>query len=60
MNFEFQKLTLAELLARRKAMQAWVGAWKDRTDLPDTETYIRQLRDGSRRQKSGARLALCT
>ena len=34
---------------RREAMQAVVGMWKDRTDLPDTETYIRQLRRGRRR-----------
>jgi hypothetical protein len=34
---------------RREAMQAVVGMWKDRTDLPDTETYIRQLRKGRRR-----------
>ena len=34
---------------RRQAMQAVVGIWKDRTDLPDTETYIRQLRKGGRR-----------
>ena len=33
---------------RRRAMQAVVGLWKDRTDLPDTETYIRQLRRGRR------------
>ncbi|MBI4480027.1 MAG: ribbon-helix-helix protein, CopG family [Acidobacteria bacterium] len=33
---------------RRRAMQAWVGAWKDRTDLPDTETYIRRLRKDNR------------
>jgi hypothetical protein len=33
---------------RREAMQAVVGMWKDRTDLPDTETYIRQLRKGRR------------
>ena len=36
---------------RRQAMESWVGAWKDRTDLPDTETYIRQLRKGDRRWK---------
>ena len=36
---------------RRQAMQAWVGVWKDRKDLPDTETYIRQLRKGDRRWK---------
>jgi len=34
---------------RRAAMLAIVGLWKDRTDLPDTETYIRALRDDSAR-----------
>ena len=34
---------------RRQAMQAVVGMWKDRTGLPDTETYIRQIRKGARR-----------
>ena len=29
---------------RREAMMAWAGVWKDRTDLPDTETYMRRLR----------------
>ena len=33
---------------RKKAMQAWVGIWKDRKDLPSTETYVRQLRKGRR------------
>ena len=33
---------------RREAMQAVVGMWKDRTDLPATETYVRQLRRGRR------------
>ena len=34
--------------SRRQAMQGWVGLWKDRTDLPDTETYVRRLRKGTR------------
>jgi hypothetical protein len=29
-------------------MQALVGIWKDRTDLPSTETYVRRLRKGHR------------
>ncbi len=33
---------------RRQAMQAWVGIWKDRTDLPDSQTYVRRLRKGTR------------
>ena len=36
---------------RRKAMQAWVGIWKDRTDLPSTRAYVRQLRKGGRRMR---------
>jgi hypothetical protein len=36
---------------RRKAMQAWVGMWKDRKDLPSTEAYVRRLRKGSRRRR---------
>jgi len=33
---------------RREAMQAIVGLWKNRKDLPDTETYVRRLRKGNR------------
>ena len=33
---------------RKEAMQAFVGMWKDRRDLPDSSTYIRRLRKGSR------------
>jgi len=33
---------------RRADMMAAVGIWKDRTDLPDTETYVRNLRKGRR------------
>ena len=36
---------------RREAMQAWVGIWKDRKDLPSTEAYMRQLRKGGRRRR---------
>ena len=35
--------------ARRKAaMQAVVGLWSGRTDLPKTETYVRRLRRDAR------------
>lgn len=34
--------------ARREAMQALVGIWRDRTDLPPTEQYMRALRKGRR------------
>jgi plasmid stability protein len=33
---------------RQQAMQALAGIWKDRIDLPDSETYVRALRKGSR------------
>jgi endonuclease YncB( thermonuclease family) len=33
---------------RREAMQALVGIWKDREDLPDSEQYVRRLRKGKR------------
>ncbi len=38
----------SSLANRRQAMQAWVGIWKDRTDLPDSQTYVRRLRKGTR------------
>ena len=34
--------------ARKQAMQALVGLWKDRSDLRDSETYVRRLRKGKR------------
>lgn len=34
--------------SRRQAMQAIVGLWKNRRDLPDSETYVRRLRKGTR------------
>jgi hypothetical protein len=33
---------------RREAMQAFVGIWKDREDLADSEQYVRRLRKGKR------------
>jgi hypothetical protein len=33
---------------RREAMRAAVGIWKDRSDLPHTQGYVRRLRKGSR------------
>jgi hypothetical protein len=38
---------------RRAAMEAIVGLWKNRNDLPDTETYIRSLRGGKRLKRLG-------
>ena len=43
-----EQLDPATLEERRAAMMAIVGLWKDRTDLPDTETYIRNLRKDTR------------
>ena len=36
---------------RRTALLSVIGLWKDRTDLPDTEQYIRALRTGDRLQR---------
>jgi len=33
---------------RKEAMDALVGLWKDREDLPDSEKYVRRLRKGKR------------
>lgn len=38
---------------RRQALMGIVGIWKDRTDLPDTETYVRSLRKGTRLKRLG-------
>ncbi len=43
-----EKPNPAQVEERRAAMMGIVGLWKDRTDLPDTETYIRNLRKGTR------------
>jgi hypothetical protein len=48
---ESKKLDPAQIEERRAAMMSIVGLWKDRTDLPDTETYIRNLREGSRLER---------
>jgi hypothetical protein len=36
---------------RAKAMQAFVGVWKDRSDIGDTEEYVRNLRDDHRLER---------
>ena len=33
---------------RKEALLSVIGVWKDRTDLPDTESYLRKLRKGTR------------
>lgn len=39
---------LGDAARRKEALLSAVGLWKDRTDLPDTETYVRSLRKGDR------------
>jgi predicted transcriptional regulator len=39
---------LGSLAARKTAMQAVVGLWKDRSDIGDTRAYVRGLRRGTR------------
>jgi hypothetical protein len=46
---------LGNLDERRKAMEAIVGIWKDRTDLPDSTEYVRSLRRDSRIERLGKR-----
>ena len=48
---DLKSLTSEELEQRRAAMMGIVGLWRDRTDLPDTETYIRNLRDDNRQER---------
>jgi metal-responsive CopG/Arc/MetJ family transcriptional regulator len=38
---------------RQADMIAAVGIWKDRTDLPDAEKYVRDLRRGTRLKRLG-------
>ena len=42
---------LGNLDKRKAAMLAFIGSREDRTDLPDTETYIRSLRRGTRLER---------
>ena len=44
-------LTPVEQVKRCAAMMAIVGIRKDRTDLPETETYVRKLRDDNRQER---------
>jgi len=39
---------LGSRTARKTAMQAVVGIWQDRTDIGNTEAYVRRLRGGKR------------
>ena len=39
---------LGSLEVRKKAMQAVVGLWKDRREIGDSTTFVRNLRRGTR------------
>jgi len=42
---------LNDVAGRKEALLSAVGLWKDRTDIPDAETYVRNLRKGNRLQR---------
>jgi Arc/MetJ family transcription regulator len=42
---------LGKSAERKRAMQAFVGIRKDRPDMADPESYIRELRRGSRLER---------
>lgn len=42
---------LDDAAGRKEALLSAVGLWKDRTDLPDAQTYVRNLRKGNRLQR---------
>jgi len=44
---------MGNLEERRAAMMGIVGLWRDRTDIGDTESYIRSLRDDDRSERLG-------
>ena len=42
---------LDDAARRKEALLSAVGLWKDRTDLPDAQAYVRSLRKGNRLQR---------
>jgi len=48
---KLKELNPAQIEERKAAMMGIVGLWKDRTDLPDTETYVSNLRGGTRLER---------
>lgn len=44
---------LGSLEARKNAMQAVVGLWKDRDEIADSTRYVRSLRKGTRLKRLG-------
>jgi hypothetical protein len=45
------ELYLDNAAGRKEALLSAIGLWRDRTDLPDTQTYVRSLRKGNRLQR---------
>ena len=43
---------LGSLEERRNAMQAFVGVWKNRSELANSEDFVRVLRRGNRIEKA--------
>jgi len=39
---------LGGVAGRHEAMLGWIGTWRDRPDLDDTQTHLRSLRRGQR------------
>ena len=44
---------LGDAAKRKRSLAALAGLWKDRTDIPDTEAWIRSMRKDSRRDRTG-------
>jgi hypothetical protein len=44
---------MADFDARRRAMEAFVGIWKDREDIGDPDEYVRKLRHDTRLKRLG-------
>jgi hypothetical protein len=44
---------MSNIEERRAAMEGIVGLWKERTDLADSEAYVRNLRRGTRMKRLG-------
>jgi len=40
--------SVGDAALRKKMLLSAIGLWKDRADLPDPQTYIRNLRKGDR------------
>lgn len=45
------ELEINDPAQRRFDMEAAIGLWAERTDLPDTETYLRDLREDDRAER---------